>query len=425
MTPSNTQSTTINTEINVPSSSKIHTTSAKTSRKKSSKSGKTKIKYNANGSSTVSFKLDKDCVKQQYHTASSSKKRNSSKLMFVDESDANNNSSDTTSQDSSGNCSSMTATCNSVNFNGQHHVNKRLCKLRKQLKSCDHFTDNYFVIDLTSSKGRQNKCLPQVVSFKSPNEHFILHDDENASSHSSGTPKHAALSSSEELDQGGGGAAVNLAEDDNDAPSEDHATPQHTQKKRKKSEQQGNTTKKCKVSKKQQAVSTMNTIETSQQPELMSQHDSSHVTTPNPQELLEELKKQDPMLLAQLLQDLLHQNGSEMFKQMQNMLLSQFQLEVQNLMRQALEQQYAALLPPFDVTTTNLTNSSVQSIESDIFGNDDLLQLLNEEPSTSSNTVNHDTTPTLEFTPTSPLSTLTSNVDQQEILIEQGDCMIE
>ncbi|KAF0977524.1 hypothetical protein FDP41_003516 [Naegleria fowleri] len=427
MTPSNTQSTTILDD----GSSKIHTTSSPTtktaSRKKSSKSGKTKIKYNANGSSTVSFKLDKDCVKQQYHSASSAptKKRNSSKLMFVDESDAapnSSSSSDATSQDSSsysattGKSSSGNNSSNTAVTFGHHNVNKRLCKLRKQLKSCDHFTDNYFVIDLTS-KGGQSK--PQVVSFKSPTEHFILHDDHTTSDSSETSPKHSTPSS--EYDNG----VLNNC-DEEDPSSEDHDAKQQTHKrKRKKSQEpQNGDTKKCKVSNKKQVTTTTttNVIQegTTAQPssELMNSGGS------NP--LLEELKKQDPMLLAQLLQDLLQQNGSEVFKQMQNMLLSQFQLEVQNLMRQALEQQYATLIPSsVDITpaaTTNLANTSMtdNTIDNDIFA-DDLLRLLDEEPST--NCTMTSTPSALEYTPTSPLSTLAP--DHQEILMEQGDCLIE
>ncbi|KAL9648656.1 hypothetical protein ABK040_016286 [Willaertia magna] len=65
-------------------------------------------------------------------------------------------------------------------------MNKRLYKIRKQLKSCNNFNENYFVMDLNSS----SKSSPQVAAFKKNSEFFILDDYNNNNTSSSRVTVH-------------------------------------------------------------------------------------------------------------------------------------------------------------------------------------------------------------------------------------------
>lgn len=372
------------------------------------KKPRTKVKYNSNGSSTTSFKLDKECVSATTAATTTTKKKRSpkSKITFVDESEAGNDSDQQKHEYQASALSSKPTS----NFNAPRTVNKRLCKLRKQLKSCDHFTDNYFVIDLNNKAGAGQKAsAPQVVSFKSPTEHFILHEEEDAT-HS---------------------------EDDSSINSTDGSSDEKTNKRKRKD---GN------KSSKKQKQETTNTItqpecnHTFTPPELKptdnimaTQLLNSLVDTMNT--LSAELKKQDSSVVAHMLQQLLQQNGSELFKQMQQQIITQFQSEFQNLMNQAITQQMTqnqmfnnTYLPNNTIdhsmlATNDITPQDAMSTEQEFY------ELLNDTATTPSENSqylsrwNH-----IDVRPTSPLTLEkpeNQDVEKQTYLLEQGDCSFD
>lgn len=384
------------------------------------KKPRTKVKYNSNGSSTTSFKLDKECVNTTTTsttttTATNKKKRSpKSKITFVDESEAGNESDHQKQQECTANANSSKP---ASNFNGAPRtVNKRLCKLRKQLKSCDHFTDNYFVIDL-NNKGGQKTSTPQVVSFKSPTEHFILHEDEEDATHS---------------------------EDDSSINSTDGSSDEKTNKRKRKENK--SSSKKQKQDNNTTITNQTNTAQPNQcnntyiPPELKpadnimaSQLLNSLVDTMNT--LSAELKKQDSSVVAHLLQQLLQQNGSELFKQMQQQIIAQFQTEFQNLMSQAITQQMAHNNQMF--TTPFFPNDPMLSTN-DIIPQDSMsteqefYELLNDSAQNSQylSRWNHiDVRPTSPLTLEKPATEYNNQQqdtsDKQSFLLEQGDCAFD
>ena len=347
-------------------------------------SSKTKIKNHANGATTCSFKLEKveSKITKQHKTGSKNK---SSRLMFVDESEnttkdnclpkspseSSSSSHTTDSENVQPNVTTITTTTTTTTKHTPSTVNKRLCKLRKQLKNCDNFTENYFVIDLNNRNGQTK--VPQVVSFKSPTEHFVLHDDDT---HSDEMDTH---------DECQAEAAV------------DKTTKPSTRRKR--------ATRK---------IEQKNAKEQPQQSSENSSTDLYHQDA-NSRQYAEQVlqSQQDSGALVHLLQTLVQQHGSDLLKQLQQQLLSQYQVEIENLLRQA---NMALPRQPENNTTSDdqlLFDDLpfLNEFEHDTFGlNGDETQRW--DPS--------------ELAPTSPLTTLYPVAhNDKEILMEEGDCTLD